>query len=85
MNELLKGDLSSLDPDLESAIRRAATDPKVAALAVRLNLSPIVMIIALLASRDAKKNRSAARLARSVFHDLTDSEIDEIAHAIGSV
>jgi hypothetical protein len=45
--KLQSGDLSGLDEELAEAIRIAAHEPGVAALAQQLNISPVVLVIAL--------------------------------------
>jgi hypothetical protein len=66
-HRLQHGDLSAVDPDVASEIRRAAADPAVVALARKLRLSPVALIIALLARARALASRSAARIARAVL------------------
>lgn len=64
---LRQGDLSSLPRDLAAAIRQAASDPAVAALARAIAADPVAVVLALLADSLGSGHRNAARLARSML------------------
>jgi hypothetical protein len=67
---LLAGDLSILDVDTAMSVRGAAATPKIVALADRLGLDPIVVVIGLAAFLAAARNRSAARVASGIFRRI---------------
>jgi hypothetical protein len=66
-NGLRQGDLSSLTDCVAEAIRTAASLPEVVALADALGQPAVAVVVALLARAERSRNRSAARLARSVL------------------
>jgi len=65
--QLQSGDLSSLDADAVRAIREAATNKVLVALAATLQLDPVVVVVGLLAHAAGPSNRTAARIARAIF------------------
>ncbi len=85
-NQLLIGDLSSLDPDDALTICNAAANPELADLADRLNLDPIVLVIALMARMQSSRSRSAARRARAILPDETAwREIEAVVQRLGII
>jgi hypothetical protein len=82
-NQLRSGDLSAVDPTAARLIERAATIPEVVEVGQRLNIDPIVLIIALLARAHASANRSAARLQRAVLGGAISTELEELALILG--
>jgi hypothetical protein len=64
--QLQSGDLSALAAKGARAIRNAAAEAEVAALAATLGLDPTVLVIGLLAYA-ARGHRTAARIARAIF------------------
>jgi hypothetical protein len=64
--KLRSGDLSMLVSAVEQAIREAASNKQVIALARTLGLDPVVFIVGLLAPA-ARSHRAAARIARAIF------------------
>jgi hypothetical protein len=82
-NQLLAGDLSALDPEDAALIARVAAYPEVVALATRMNIAPIVLVVALLAQSQASGNRSAARIAKSVLGDQFTDELIKLGKLIG--
>jgi hypothetical protein len=75
--KLKSGDLSPLMAADERAIRQAATIKDVIAVAQKLGLDPVVLVIGLLA-HVARSHRTAARLARAIFSGEPPPEISEI-------
>jgi hypothetical protein len=61
----------------EHAIRQAAAIKDVIAVAQKLGLDPVVLVIGLLA-HVARSNRTAARLARAIFGGEPPPEISAI-------
>jgi hypothetical protein len=82
-NHLLAGDLSALDPQDARLIERAAALPEAIALAKRMNIDPIVLIVALIARSQSVRNRSAARIAKAILGDGTTEELRSIAGRLG--
>jgi len=82
-NHLLAGDLSALDPQDALLIERAAALPEAIALAKQMNIDPIVLIVALIARSQSRRNRSAARIAKAVFGDGFTDELRSIAGKLG--
>ena len=82
-NRLLAGDLSAIDPDAALLIERAAELPEVVALAKKLGVAPVVLVIALLARAQASMSRSAWRIARTVFGNKPASETTALAVRLG--
>jgi hypothetical protein len=80
---LQAGDLGGLAPAVQEAIRVAAAKPEVAALANRLGLDPIVLVIALMAQSVARDNRSARRIARVLLPSSITEEQTAVARRIG--
>ena len=72
--KLQSGDLSVLDEELAKGIRRAAGEPSVVALAQQLGISPVVLVIALMALAQSQASRTAARIAKSVLGDPVPHE-----------
>jgi hypothetical protein len=82
-DRLQAGDLKGLGPAVQEAIRKAAAKSDVIALARRLGLDPIVLVIALMAHAVAQQNRSARRLARALLPGATSEEQTSVARALG--
>jgi hypothetical protein len=82
-DRLQGGDLGGLGAAVQQAIRDAAAKPDVVALAGRLGLHPIVLVIALMAHAVAERNRSARRLARAILPATFDEEQKTVARALG--
>ena len=80
---LQRGDLSAVEPGVASEIRRAAADPEVLAVARKLRLSPVALIVALLARAHAIASRSAARIARAVLGQRLSLALRRIAGRMG--
>jgi len=80
---LQAGDLSSVDPGVATEIRRTAADPEVIALAVKLRLDPIALIVALIARARAFASRSAARIARAVLGQRLSNGVRRVATKLG--
>jgi hypothetical protein len=79
--QLQAGDLSSLDTDMAKLIRDAAVLDEVSALARSLGLDPVVLVIGLLARMQAASNRSAARIARTIFRGRSAKELEGVTTA----
>jgi hypothetical protein len=82
-NQLLAGDLSALDPQDAQLIKDAAALPEVIALAKRMNVDPIVLIVALVARSQSRGNRSAARIAKAIFGGRIPQELRSLAGKLG--
>jgi hypothetical protein len=82
-NQLLAGDLSALDPQDARLIEDAAALPEVIALAKRMNVDPIVLIVGLVARSQSRRNRSAARIAKAIFGNRIIEELRSIAAKLG--
>jgi hypothetical protein len=81
--ERLKGgDLGGLDPHISERIRAAAAQPEVVALATRLGLDPVVVVIGLIARAIAKENQLAGRFERALFGRRAKREIDSLAQSL---
>ena len=76
-------DLADLDPTLARAIRDLAGRAEVIDLAKKLALDPLLLVIGLLARKQADRNRSAARIARAIFGKRPRREVDEAAATLG--
>lgn len=84
-NRLLAGDLSTLDGERADLIREAASLPQAVALARSLKISPVVLILALLARGEATRNRSAARIATLIFGKKASASIDSLEWILGLI
>ena len=82
-NKLREGDLSTIDPAVATLIRAAAVRPDVVAVAMRFKVSPVQLILALLARAYAGSNRSAARLARVILGSRLSPEIEALCAQLG--
>lgn len=78
-NQLLAGDLSALDPHDACLIEDAAALPEVIALAKLINVDPIVLVVALIARSQSRRNRSAARIAKAILGNRFTEELRSIA------
>jgi hypothetical protein len=79
-NQLLAGDLSVLAPRCAALIAEMATVPDVIAVAKRTDVSPIVLVVALIALTQAGANRSAARIAKAILgKDLSEAHFKIMA------
>jgi hypothetical protein len=79
---LRAGDLTALDPLIAECIRATAVDPDVAALAKMLGIDPIVVVIGVIARSFAQEHRSAARIARAIFHGRAKHEVDRLVRSL---
>jgi hypothetical protein len=82
-DRLQAGDLSGLPSWVQEAIRKAAAKSDVIALARRLGLDPIVLVIGLMAQAVAQRNRSARRLARAILPDVVGEEQRSLTRGLG--
>jgi Vault protein inter-alpha-trypsin domain/von Willebrand factor type A domain len=82
-NSLLAGDLSDLDPPVARMIEEAAAHAKVVALAQRMNIAPVVLVIALVAQSQASRSRSAARIAKQILAAKFAKDIRALASLLG--
>ncbi len=78
-NDLIAGDLGRLAPRLVDWILAASRRPDVMALAVRLKLDPLLLVLALLARSAAAAHRSAGRIAAALLGDRLN--LPEVAGA----
>lgn len=83
-DQLLVGDLSSLDPDTAEDVRQFAAEARTLDTADRLAIPPIVLAIGLIAHLHRHESRTAARIARFILGDplprLVSDAFPEIAH-----
>jgi hypothetical protein len=77
-NRLIAGDLSVLDQDDVVAIRFQAQRPEVIALAQRLGIDPVALVVAALAHAQSATNRSAARVAKAILGNRSRAELGAI-------
>jgi Vault protein inter-alpha-trypsin domain/von Willebrand factor type A domain len=77
-----RGDLSALAPRIAQAVRVAAALPEIEALARKLGLDALVLVIALLA-RTAASSRSAQRIARATLKQAQAADIEDALKEIG--
>lgn len=82
-NDLLVGDLTSLDRKSARLIESAATLPELAALARSLGISPITLVVALLAHEAATASRSAARIAYAILDTASSPGIMKAKAMLG--
>ena len=82
-DRLQAGDLTGLRATVQQAIRNAAARPAVVALAGKLGVQPIVLVIALMAQAVAPQNRSARRLARALLPATPSEDQKTVARALG--
>jgi hypothetical protein len=80
-DKLRSGDLSVLPPAAARAIRQAAINKDVVALARKLGLDPVVLVVGLLAHA-ARSHRTAARTARAIFHGKPPAEAAAIVRLL---
>jgi hypothetical protein len=82
-NRLLTGDLSALSPEDAALIEQAAALPEVVAFAQHMNISPAMLVVALVARAQSSASRSAARIAKTVLGGQPAKDLDRIATLIG--
>jgi hypothetical protein len=80
---LRQGDLVGLLPDVAALIQWAAQLPAIVALAGKLGISPVALIVGLLARQARGHSRSSSRLARAVLGRASDAEIAAACGTIG--
>jgi hypothetical protein len=82
-NQIIAGDTSELDPIDARMIEQAAATTEVIALAKRMNINPIVLIIALIARSKSLGNRSAHRIAKAIIGPSFAKEAQSVARVLG--
>ena len=75
-SDLARGDLDALPPALAARLRTLAEPVEIARAAAALRLTPVQIVIGLLARRLEATDRAAARVARAIFKGLTAAECD---------
>lgn len=87
--QLMGGDLSGVPPRNADAIRRAASLTRCVALAQQVGVSPISLIVALIAHSQSARSRVAARIARK-FHEKVMAagpnalrDLNDLARSLG--
>jgi sugar phosphate isomerase/epimerase len=80
---LISGDLSGLEPAAAAIIERAAATRGVIALARRMKIDPVVLLIGLLARSQEAINRTAARVAKAILGKRQVSEVEQISAQLG--
>jgi hypothetical protein len=80
---LRRGGLDGLPPGLVRALEQAAVAPDIVALARALQLSAVILVLALLARSEATGNRFAARFARAVLGGADRDRVAEAARCLG--
>ena len=73
--KLVDGDLSGLPPDLADQIQRLAARATLKRVARILGLSPVVLLLGILARRDATGSQAAERVALRIFAPLNDDVV----------
>ena len=82
-NGLIAGDLSKVDAVASEMIVRASRLQSVMATAVKLGLSPISLVVGLLALSRAASNRSAERVAKAILGARSASpEVEALRHEL---
>lgn len=81
--QLLLGDLSFVVERVAAVIREAAAMPGVIDLAEQLDLTPIQLVIGLLARAQAKTDRSAARVAKRMLGTELADDVIELSRSLG--
>jgi hypothetical protein len=81
-DRLRGGDLSELDRPIAGAIQDAAELTEVSALARRLGIDPVIMIVGLIARNEAQKNRTAARIAKAILTNVNEDELTALARTL---
>lgn len=82
-NQLIAGDLSGLDAGDARIIAEVARRPDVVALAQRLGVVAVALVIAALAQAQASRHRSAARVAKAIVGKRSAEELRLIAQTLG--
>jgi hypothetical protein len=82
-NEILSGDLSTLDSTSKRLILQAAQSADAVRIAAELGVSEIVVILAAMAWSQSKFNRSAARIAKSIFGETVESHLMAFFASLG--
>jgi len=80
---LRHGDLAGLPPGVAAAIAHAAQAPEIVALARKLALDPVIVLIGLMARAARGQSRSAGRLADALIGRIAGRELDAAAIAVG--
>ena len=81
-DRLRVGDLSSLDQAIVVKIQDAAALMEAVTLAKYLSIDPIVLIVGLLARSEAKKNRTAARIATALLGKAPSRELTSLSKVL---
>ena len=81
--KLQAGDLSGLDRETKKAIRRASTLPEVSALAKKIGIQPVLLIVGLLARAAASRSRTAQRLAHALLGSAPEAALSDLARRLG--
>ena len=74
-NRLVAGDLSVVPSDAAKALLREASREDVIAVAARLGLDPLLLIIGWLAASHEETSRAAARVERAIFRGMDPEEV----------
>ena len=74
-NRFVVGDLSIVPSDAAKALLRQASREDMIAVAARLGLDPLLLIIGWLAATSAETSRAAARVERAIFRDMDPKEV----------
>jgi hypothetical protein len=82
-NKWIAGDLSELEPAAAAIIERAAATLGVIALARRMKIDPVVLLIGLLARSQEAINRTAARVAKAILGKRQVSEVERVSAQLG--
>jgi hypothetical protein len=80
---LRRADLSVLGSDVAEGIRNAAQRRAVLELAEQIGVSPLSVVVALLARAEQHRNRNAARLFRAVLGRAAEQAVTAAAAALG--
>ena len=83
-DQLRSGDLSLLPKGIAKDIRRLARLSEIIEMAGRLGLTPLALVIGLLARSVADHNRCAKRLARQIFDKMDESQLKRLERRLAS-
>lgn len=79
---LSSGDIAGLPEDLIEILEALASRTDLKLEAEQLGLSPMLLVVGLIARRDARRSRHAARVERRIFKALSSDEVNAAALAV---
>jgi hypothetical protein len=81
---LRAGDLSRLDQAVATAIENAAKGTGVIAAARNLGVSPVSLVVGLIAQIEARKDRTAARIAKAILANASGEDLKAVNSCVFS-